>query len=160
MLCKSRPRGRRTLLRYPSLNNPAPHAITGHKLSHLPFCTFAPLPRCSTSPSCALSWLSAMMTSAMSALEADWAGSRVTTFKLSNVLKRAKTTDYTKASDQGKVASSDAPSYLFTDTVDVARARTPGCTKAAVSPAWIPRRPCDRRCVRLQTVTTRPVTGA
>jgi hypothetical protein len=56
-------------------------------------------------------------------------------------------------------ASSDAPSYLFTDAVDVARPRTPGCTKAAVSPAWISRRPCDRRCVRLQTVTTRPVKG-
>jgi len=34
-----------TLLRYPSLNNPAPHAITGHNLSHLPFSVLATLPR-------------------------------------------------------------------------------------------------------------------
>lgn len=34
-----------TLFRYPSLNSPAPQAITGHNLSHLPFSVRATLPR-------------------------------------------------------------------------------------------------------------------
>jgi hypothetical protein len=58
-----------TLLRKPSENSPAPQAITGHSLSHLPFCVAATLP-----------WRGASTASNAGSGECDWMSLDMMTF--------------------------------------------------------------------------------